>query len=238
MTAPALRFEAVSVWFGAEPALSVVDVALPGGVLTAVLGSTGSGKSTFGRMLNRLIELDPDYRATGTVWIGDRATQAIPVLELRRSVGMIFARPTAFPGSIGDNVAFGLHGLQLRADERNMRVEHALRRASLWDEVADRLSAPAAALSAGQRQRLCIARALALEPQVLVLDEPTARLHPADGARIEQVAASLCPEITVVFITPDVAQAGRIAEHVLLHNGPRPKPTCHAAIADRPSEPL
>lgn len=216
MTGPALIFDDVSVSFGAQSALASVSCTLPGGVVTAILGSTGSGKSTFGRIVNRLVELEPGYRGSGTVHVGDRPTTTIPVLELRRSVGMIFARPTAFPGTIRENVAFGLQGLRLQESERNALVESALRRADLWNEVADRLSLPATALTAGQRQRLCIARALALSPSVLVFDEPTARLHPAEAARVETVATSLSPDLTVLFITPDVAQAGRVAEHVAL----------------------
>lgn len=221
MIGPELELVDVSAWFGVEPVLQRVSARLPAGQITALLGSAGSGKTTLARLFNRLNELEPDFRSQGQVRIGGTDLRERSPEQLRRDVGMIFERPTAFPGSIRDNVSFGLRLLGLHDAERDERVEEALRRADLWDDLADRLDHRAATLGPGPRQLLCIARALALRPSVLVLDEPNARLHPADGARIERVVRALSPELTVLFVTPDISLAGRVAEHVALLDGGR-----------------
>lgn len=221
MTGPDLTLGGVSAWYGDDRVLVDLDARFPGGVVTAVLGSAGSGKSTLGRLFNRLTELDPGFRMVGEVEVGDRSVRDFEPAALRRRVGMVFERPTAFPGTIRDNIAFGLQFLRLDPAARDARIERALRRAHLWAEVADRLGQPASNLAPGPRQRLCIARALALEPDVLVLDEPTARLHPAEEARIEAVIDALVPEVTVVLITPEAGQAGRVAGHAALLEGGR-----------------
>ncbi len=221
MTGPELRLRAVSAWYGDERVLADIDARFPAGAITAVLGSAGAGKSTLGRLFNRLAELEPGFRHTGDVEVGGVSVRDVEPATLRRDVGMVFERPAAFPGSIRENVSFGLAFARLDPAGRDARVEAALRRADLWAEVRDRLSSPASALGPGQRQRLCIARALALEPRVLVLDEPTARLHPAEGARVEAVLEALVPAVTVLLITPEVAQAGRVASHVALLDGGR-----------------
>lgn len=231
MTGPILELRGVNVWFGGVQVLRDLHGELPAGGLTAILGSVGSGKSTFLRLFNRLAELEPGFRKAGKVLVGGEDVDPLDPSGLRQRVGMIFDRPSAFPGTIQDNVAFGL---QLRggpAEAHRPLIEAALRKVELWDEVGGDLSRPASTLSPGQRQRLCMARALAVEPEVLLLDEPTGRLHPADGARIEQVAIGLCPDLTVVFVTLDVAQAGRIADHVVLLDDGR-------LIEDGPAEDL
>ncbi|TVQ92784.1 MAG: ATP-binding cassette domain-containing protein [Deltaproteobacteria bacterium] len=221
MNGPDLSLESVSAHYGDVRVLHEVSVRFAGGAVTAVLGAVGSGKSTLLRLFNRVAELQPGFRSEGVVKVGEREVQELDPSVLRQEVGMIFDRPTAFPGTVRDNVAFGLVLRGVEPAERPSRIERALRRAELWDELGEALSRPAASLSAGQRQLLCIARALVLEPRVLLLDEPTGRLHPADGARIERVVRGICPEVTVIFVTPDVAQAGRIADHVALIEGGR-----------------
>jgi phosphate transport system ATP-binding protein len=221
MTGPGIRIENVEAWYGRERALTDFSAILPAGQVTAVLGTTGSGKTTLGRILNRLAEVSEGFRWSGEVYLGPDRLRTGPVDQVRRRVGMVFDRPTAFPGTIRDNVGFGLRPLRLQPAERDERVERALRRAGLWEEVREGLDAPATKLQAGRRQLLCLARVLALEPDVLVLDEPGARLHPAETARIEAVVSGLVPDLSVVFITPDVGQAGRVAEHVIFLEGGR-----------------
>lgn len=177
----------------------------------ALVGPSGCGKSTFLRALNRMHDLTPGTRVSGRVWLDGAdiyAAGADPV-ELRRRVGMVFQRPNPFPASIYANVAWGprLHGLR----DLDRIVETALRRAGLWHEVRDRLDAPASALSGGQQQRLCLARALALAPDVLLLDEPTSALDPEATARLEELIRELQQQMTVVIVTHNLAQARRVA---------------------------
>lgn len=216
MTGPDLVLRDVSVSFGGLRALDRLRVTLPGGRLTAVLGAAGAGKTTLLRVLNRLVELDPTSRKEGRVLVGDRDAARVDPGELRRRVGLIFERPTAFPRSVYDNVAFGLRLAGVPASERDDRVEEALRRADLWDTLSGDLNVRADGLGPGLRQQICIARALALRPDVLVLDEPTQRLHPAEAARVEHVLTSLIPEVTVVVATAHSTLAGRIAGFVVL----------------------
>lgn len=215
MTAGALELEAVSAWFGAERVLDGVGLSIPAGRVTALIGSAGAGKTTLLRVCNRLAELEPDFRLDGRVSLDGQDLDSRDPAELRRSVGLIFERPTAFAASLQDNVAFGLSLAGVSGVERSRRIEAALRRTGLWGDGVD-LSAPATALDVGARQRLCLARALALQPQVLMLDEPTRWLHPADAARIEAIIADLRGDITVIWATNDAAQAGRVADDVAL----------------------
>jgi len=184
--------------------------------VTAIIGPSGSGKSTFLRCLNRMHELVPGARVEGQVLIDGQdiyAPGVDPVL-IRRRVGMVFQKPTPFPTmSIYENVAAGLR----LAGERNRRkldevVERSLRAAALWDEVKDRLHKPGTALSGGQQQRLCIARALAVEPEVLLMDEPASSLDPASTLRIEELARELAKEITIVIVTHNMQQAARVSD--------------------------
>ncbi len=196
-------------------ALLGVDLDVGVDEVLALIGPSGCGKSTFLRVLNRMNDTVPGARVSGSVRLDGEEILArdYDVVGLRRRVGMVFQRPQPFPKSIFDNVAFGLraHGL---SDKRELeqRVKQALARAALWEEVKDRLDANALGLSGGQAQRLCIARALAVEPEVLLMDEPTSALDPIATARLEELIAELRSELTIVIVTHSMQQAARVSQ--------------------------
>ncbi len=214
-----LQLEAVrlTALYGRRAVVKDVSIIFPAHTVTAVIGPSGCGKSTFLRCLNRMHELSDGGWVTGTVLLDgdDIYADAVDPVQLRRRVGMVFQRPTPFPTmSIYDNVAAGLrvNGHRSRADV-DAAVERALRRSALWDEVKDRLRRSALALSGGQQQRLCIARALAPEPEVLLLDEPTASLDPAGTQRIEELCHELKANYTIVIVTHNLQQAARVSDY-------------------------
>ena len=214
-----LRLEAVKLTalFGSKPAVQDISLLFPAHTVTAIIGPSGCGKSTLLRCLNRMHELSPGASVTGQVLLDDVDIYAKDVnpVELRRRVGMVFQRPTPFPTmSIYDNVAAGLHVNGRRArQETDAAVERALHQAALWDEVKDRLATSALALSGGQQQRLCIARAVAPQPEVLLLDEPTASLDPAGTQRIEELCHALKVHYTIVIVTHNLQQAARVSDY-------------------------
>ncbi|MBI4502079.1 MAG: phosphate ABC transporter ATP-binding protein [Gemmatimonadetes bacterium] len=212
-----LRTEFLSAYFNGNTAVRHVTLGFPVNSVTAIIGPSGCGKSTYLRCLNRMHELSEGAAISGRVLLDEHDIYAPEVnpVELRRRVGMVFQRPTPFPTmSIFDNVAAGLrvNGGQKRRDVAAL-VERALQRAGLWDEVQDRLQKSALALSGGQQQRLCVARAIAPEPEVLLLDEPTASLDPAGTVRIEDLVQDLSQEFTVVIVTHNLQQAARVSEY-------------------------
>jgi phosphate transport system ATP-binding protein len=183
--------------------------------VTAIIGPSGCGKSTLLRAINRMNDLSPDAHVTGEmIFDGQDVYDAcVDVVRLRKRVGMVFQKPNPFPKSIFDNVAYGprLHGAQ-RRNELEEIVEHSLRQAALWDEVKDRLDRNALGLSGGQQQRLCLARALAVEPEVLLMDEPTSALDPISTAKIEELIAELRQRYTVIMVTHNMQQAARVSD--------------------------
>jgi phosphate transport system ATP-binding protein len=201
--------------YGTHEALKGITIAMPEHAVTAIIGPSGCGKSTLLRSFNRMNDLIPGVRTTGEIRVAemDVRSPATDVVELRRRVGMVFQRPNPFPKSIFDNVAFGLRmlGLTDRA-ELESRVELSLRRAALWDEVQDRLERSALQLSGGQQQRLCIARCLAVEPEVILMDEPASALDPTATARIEELVLTLKSAYTIVVVTHNMQQAARISD--------------------------
>ena len=200
---------------GGAPALNAVNLQIPSGSFVTVLGPSGCGKSTLLRSVNRMNELIPKTRHAGDIALFDRSVYApdTDVVALRRRIGMVFQRPNPFPKSIFDNVAYGPRMNALCAkSELADRVEDALRRAALWDEVADRLDDLGTGLSGGQQQRLCIARALANDPEILLLDEPCSALDPIATQHIEELLLQLKTEVTIVIVTHNLHQAARIAD--------------------------
>lgn len=210
-----LSVENLCLWYGSHQALKDINIEIPEKSITALIGPSGCGKSTFLKTLDRMNDLIPDVKITGSVlYKGEDIFDAsVDVSELRRQVGMVFQKPNPFPMSIYDNIAYGprLHGTHSKA-ELNDLVEKSLRGAALWDEVKDRLKKSALGLSGGQQQRMCIARALAVEPDVLLMDEPTSALDPASTMRIEELMASLKESYTVVIVTHNMQQAARISD--------------------------
>jgi phosphate transport system ATP-binding protein len=208
--------EGFSFWYGAKQALFDISLAIPPQGITALIGPSGCGKSTFLRSINRLNDLIPGVRATGKLLLdGDDLYRAsLDVVALRQRIGMVFQRWNPFPKSIYDNVAYGprVNGIRDRASLDEI-VRASLERAALWDEVKDRLRKSALALSGGQQQRLCIARALANDPEVLLLDEPASALDPIATQRIEELLYELKSELTVVIVTHNLQQAGRVSDH-------------------------
>ena len=196
-------------------ALKGIDMQIPEKQITAFIGPSGCGKSTFLKTLNRMNDLVPGVRIEGEVLYNGRDifSKEVDVTWLRKKIGMVFQKPNPFPMSIYDNIAYGprLHGTHSKA-ELNDLVEKSLRGAALWDEVKDRLKKSALGLSGGQQQRMCIARALAVEPDVLLMDEPTSALDPASTMRIEELMASLKESYTVVIVTHNMQQAARISD--------------------------
>ena len=206
----------LNLWYGKSHALKDVSISIPERSITALIGPSGCGKSTFLRTLNRMNDLVPEVKITGEVkYKGTNIFDAsVDVNELRREVGMVFQKPNPFPMSIYDNIAYGprTHGIKnkVKLDEI---VERSLKDAAIWDEVKDRLKKNALGLSGGQQQRLCIARALAVEPEVLLMDEPTSALDPISTSRIEELALQLKEKYTIVIVTHNMQQAVRVSDH-------------------------
>jgi phosphate transport system ATP-binding protein len=205
----------VSFFYGDNQALFNNSLEIARNRVTAIIGPSGCGKSTHIRIYNRIYELYGDQRASGEVLLDGKNILApdYDVMELRRKVGMIFQKPTPFPMSIFDNVAYGLKmHYRLSRAEMTDRVEEALSRAALWDEVKDFMRKPGTALSGGQQQRLCIARALAVEPEILLMDEPTSAIDPIATARIEELVNDLRSNYTIVIVTHNMQQAARVSD--------------------------
>ena len=204
------------LWYGQHQALKDVSIDIPEKSITALIGPSGCGKSTFLKTLNRMNDLVPDVKISGSVKYRDEDIFApsADVNELRRQIGMVFQKPNPFPMSIYDNIAYGprTHGIKSRAKLDDI-VERSLRGAAIWDEVKDRLKKNALGLSGGQQQRLCIARALAVEPQVLLMDEPTSALDPISTSKIEELAMQLKEKYTIVIVTHNMQQAVRISDY-------------------------
>ena len=203
------------LWYGQAQALKNINIAIAENSITALIGPSGCGKSTFLKTLNRMNDLVPGVKITGQVCYReeDIYDKNVDVNQLRREVGMVFQKPNPFPMSIYDNIAYGprTHGVR-RKDELDEIVEQSLRGAAIWDEVKDRLKKSALGLSGGQQQRLCIARALAVQPQVLLMDEPTSALDPISTSKIEELATNLKAQYTIIIVTHNMQQALRISD--------------------------
>jgi phosphate transport system ATP-binding protein len=212
-----MRVENLTVGFGAAAVLREVSLPFPNGSITALVGPTGSGKSTFLRTLNRMNDRVRGFFRQGDVLVGGRSLWApgTDVLSLRRQIGMLFQRPNPFPMSIADNVCSGVraHGSVSRRESREI-AERQLRQVGLWDAVADRLGDSPFRLSGGQQQLLCLARALAVQPRILLLDEPTSSLDPVSTQKIEDLIRGLTPELTVVVVTHNLPQASRLSDSI------------------------
>ena len=209
--------QGLSFYYGAVKALKDISVQLRPNVVTAFIGPSGCGKSTFLRTLNRMNDIIPGARVDGKVLVDgeDIYAPGVDVVALRRRVGMVFQKSNPFPKSIFENVAYGLriNGLARNRGELADRVEQSLRQAALWDEVKDRLQASALALSGGQQQRLCIARALAIKPDILLMDEPASALDPIATQRIEELVYDLKKAYTIVIVTHNMQQAARVSDY-------------------------
>ncbi|MER3515257.1 MAG: phosphate ABC transporter ATP-binding protein, partial [Chloroflexota bacterium] len=207
--------ENLNFYYGSKQALFDVSIRIPERMITALIGPSGCGKSTFLRCLNRMNDTIPDTRVEGKILLDseDIYRPGMDVVGLRRRVGMVFQRPNPFPQSIYDNVAFGprVLGLNGRLSLDDV-VEQSLRAAALWDEVKDKLRAPALSLSAGQQQRLCIARVLAVEPEVVLMDEPASALDPIATLKIEELMQELKKNYTIVVVTHNMQQAARVSD--------------------------
>ena len=210
-----MTVQGLDLWYGDHQALHDISMNIPEKSITALIGPSGCGKSTFLKTLNRMNDLIPGVKITGDVHYRDQNIFAAgtDVNELRREIGMVFQKPNPFPMSIYDNIAYGprTHGIKNRAKLDEI-VEKSLRGAAIWDEVKDRLKKNALGLSGGQQQRLCIARALAVEPEVLLMDEPTSALDPISTSKIEELAMQLKEQYTIVIVTHNMQQAVRISD--------------------------
>ena len=207
----------LSFYYGAKRALEDISIKIQPNVVTAFIGPSGCGKSTFLRTLNRMNDIIPGARVEGRVCIdgGDVYGQRVDVVALRRKVGMVFQKSNPFPKSVFENVAYGLriNNMASSRSELTGRVEESLKQAAIWDEVKDRLHESALAMSGGQQQRLCIARALAVRPDILLMDEPASALDPIATQRIEELIYGLKKSYTIVIVTHNMQQAARVSDH-------------------------
>ncbi len=203
----------LNIWFGSVRALKEVNMDVQANEILTIIGPSNSGKTSFLRMLNRLNDLEQNFRMTGEVKLEKEDVANIDVELLRRKIGMVFALPLPLPLSVFDNVAYGIrmHGLKSK-NELKTKVEEALKQGSLWDEVKDRLGESAFKLSGGQQQRLCIARTLAVEPEVILFDEPCSGLDPVSTAKVEEAMIELKKKYTIVLVTNNVKQAARVGD--------------------------
>jgi phosphate transport system ATP-binding protein len=208
-----------NLFYGDFQALKDINVDMPEHAITSIIGPSGCGKSTFLRSINRMNELIPSVKTNGNIFLDDEDIFTQDVVELRKQVGMVFQRPNPFPKSIFDNVAYGprAHGLKNKAVLEEI-VEKSLTEAALWDEVKDNLNKSGLALSGGQQQRLCIARALAVEPQVILMDEPASALDPIATLKIEELIQNLKKEYTIVIVTHNMQQAARASDYTMVFN--------------------
>ncbi|MDA3798682.1 MAG: phosphate ABC transporter ATP-binding protein PstB [Kiritimatiellae bacterium] len=213
---PHITTEDFSIFYGDNEAVKGVSLRIPKGKITAIIGPSGCGKSTYLRAINRMNDLIPSCHTKGTmIFDGSNVyDSSLDVVQLRKSVGMVFQKPNPFPKSIFDNIAYGprLHGVKSKS-ELSQIVEKSLKQAAIWDEVKDRLHENALRLSGGQQQRLCLARTLAVNPEVLLMDEPTSALDPSATARIEDLAGELKGNYTIVIVTHNMQQAARISDY-------------------------
>ena len=206
----------MNLWYGDHQALKNINIEIPEKSITALIGPSGCGKSTFLKTLNRMNDLVPNVKITGDIRYNDTDifSKEVDVNSLRKEIGMVFQKPNPFPMSIYDNVAYGprTHGITNKAQLDEI-VESALRDAAIWDEVKDRLKKNALGMSGGQQQRLCIARALAVQPKILLMDEPTSALDPISTSRIEELAMELKEKYTIVMVTHNMQQAVRVSDY-------------------------
>jgi phosphate transport system ATP-binding protein len=209
----ALKAADLNVWYHRFQALRKIDLDIQRSKITAIIGSSGCGKSTLIRCFDRMNDLIPSARVEGEVWFNGENiyAQGVDPVEVRRRIGMVFQKPNPFPKTVFENVAWGLRINGYKGDIRE-RVEWALRQAALWDEVKDRLKGPALALSGGQQQRLCIARVLAIEPAVILMDEPCSALDPIATLKIEGLMRELAKSYTIVIVTHNMQQAARVSD--------------------------
>jgi phosphate transport system ATP-binding protein len=214
--APKMRASGVSVWYGDKRAIDDVSIEVGREHVTAFIGPSGCGKSTFLRTLNRMNDTIPNARVTGRIELDgdDIYSSGMDVVQLRARVGMVFQKPNPFPKSIYENVAYGprIHGLAAGRQELDSIVEKSLKRAGLWEEVKDRLAESGTALSGGQQQRLCIARAIAVDPEVILMDEPCSALDPIATAKIEELIHELRGRYAIVIVTHNMQQAARVSQ--------------------------
>ena len=211
-----MRATDVSVYYSDKKAIDDVSIDIPASFVTAFIGPSGCGKSTFLRTLNRMNDTIPTARVEGLIELDgeDVYSSGMDVVQLRARVGMVFQKPNPFPKSIYDNIAYGprIHGLAEKKEDLEEIVENSLRRAGLWDEVKDRMDDSGTALSGGQQQRLCIARAIAVDPEVILMDEPCSALDPIATARIEELIAELSDRYAIVIVTHSMQQAARVSQ--------------------------
>ena len=211
-----MRCRDVSVWYGAKQAIDDVSIDIPTQYVTAFIGPSGCGKSTFLRTMNRMNDTIPSAKVTGTIELDgeDIYKSKMDVVQLRARVGMVFQKPNPFPKSIYENVAYGpkIHGFADNKSDLDAVVEKSLTRAGLWEEVKDRLTDSGTALSGGQQQRLCIARAIAVDPEVILMDEPCSALDPIATAKIEELIADLAGRYAIVIVTHSMQQAARVSQ--------------------------
>ena len=209
------KISSLDLFYGDFQALKNIDINIPENQITALIGPSGCGKSTFLRTLNRMNDLIEGCKIDGNIQMdGEDIYGNIDVIELRKKVGMVFQKPNPFPMSIYDNIAYGprTHGIRNKSTLDDI-VEKSLKDAAMWDEVKDRLKTSALGLSGGQQQRLCIARALAVDPEVLLMDEPTSALDPISTSKIEDLAIELSENYTIIIVTHNMQQAGRISDN-------------------------
>ncbi|MBM7552276.1 phosphate ABC transporter ATP-binding protein PstB [Thalassobacillus pellis] len=205
----------LNLWYGSKQALYEVNMKVPENQVTAIIGPSGCGKSTYLKTLNRMVEMVPSVKTSGSIKYKGKEifSESFGVEDLRTKVGMVFQKPNPFPKSIYDNVAYGprIHGIKKKA-QLDQIVEKSLRGAAIWDEVKDRLNEKAFGLSGGQQQRICIARALAIEPDVILMDEPTSALDPISTAKVEELVQELKKEYSIIIVTHNMQQAARISD--------------------------